>query len=451
MALNLTPPGQMSFKTEGGHLAKRWKAWNETMVLYINLAMKSNTEKERYQAVLYIIGEEGRAMHKTWIFPEEEQEKVEPLLKKFEEYCMPKTNVTLERYKFNSRYQKGEELIDEYLTELKKLSQNYNFGLLENELLKDRIVVGVNSTTLKERILREYDLTLEKALDICRAHEQSSTGLKMINPQQTVEVDALHFKKKEKNENARSRYQKRNLTGRQENNTEICSRCGSRHGPWNCPVYGKNCRICQKPNHFAKQCRSRKLDQIYDAVDETSESDEEVGLGAISAKHLDAVIDQKSAPWTVDLKIQRSYVTFKVDTGADITCITNKTYEKLKRKPSLKRSQIQLTSPGGHLKVTGEFVTKTHRQGSDYEFKIVVLNNKEGSNLLSRGVAEKMGLVKHIQEIQRPANFKPEEKKHIFGATGLLNTEPVQICMKENTEPYCLTTARRVPFPLNRK
>ena len=82
-------------------------------------------------------------------------------------------------------------------------------------------------------------------------------------------------------------------------------------------------------------------------MDETSESDEEVGLGAISAifrlfsaKHLDAVIDQKSAPWTADLKIQGSYVTLKVDTGADITCITNKTYEKLKRKPSLKRSQI---------------------------------------------------------------------------------------------------------------
>ncbi|KAK3774900.1 hypothetical protein RRG08_007258 [Elysia crispata] len=62
MALKLTPSGQMSFKTEGGHLAKRWKAWKETMVLYINLAMKSNTEKERYQAVLHIIGEEGRAM-----------------------------------------------------------------------------------------------------------------------------------------------------------------------------------------------------------------------------------------------------------------------------------------------------------------------------------------------------------------------------------------------------
>ena len=87
-----------------------------------------------------------------WIFPEEEQEKVEPLLKKFEEYCMPKTNVTLVRYKFNSRYQKGEELIDEYLTELKKLSQNCDFGHLENELLKDRIVVGVNSSTLKESL-----------------------------------------------------------------------------------------------------------------------------------------------------------------------------------------------------------------------------------------------------------------------------------------------------------
>ncbi|KAK3791835.1 hypothetical protein RRG08_026738 [Elysia crispata] len=54
MALKLNPPNQMIFKTEGGHLAERWKTWKETMMLYLDFAMKNNTEKEKCQAILYV-------------------------------------------------------------------------------------------------------------------------------------------------------------------------------------------------------------------------------------------------------------------------------------------------------------------------------------------------------------------------------------------------------------
>ena len=35
-------------------------------------------------------------------FPEEEKDKFTPLLAKFENYCIPKKNVTMERHKFNT-------------------------------------------------------------------------------------------------------------------------------------------------------------------------------------------------------------------------------------------------------------------------------------------------------------------------------------------------------------
>ena len=155
--------------------------------------MKNNTEKEKCQAILYVIGEEGRTIHRTWSFPEIDRDKVAPLLMKFEDYCTPKTKVTLERYKFNTRFQKEHEQIDKYLTELRKISQNCNFETLETELLKDRIV---HSQTLKERMLRETDLTLQKALDICRAKEQSKTGLQMMDQKQGEAVDALRKKER---------------------------------------------------------------------------------------------------------------------------------------------------------------------------------------------------------------------------------------------------------------
>ena len=40
-------------------------------------------------------------------------------------------------------------------------------------------------------MLRETDLTLEKALDICRAEEQSKTGLQVMDQKQGAAVDAL--------------------------------------------------------------------------------------------------------------------------------------------------------------------------------------------------------------------------------------------------------------------
>ncbi|KAK7088509.1 hypothetical protein V1264_022420 [Littorina saxatilis] len=52
-----------------------------------------------------------------------------------------------------------------------------------------------------------------------------------------------------------------------------------------------------------------------------------------------------------------------------------------------------------------------------------------------------MGLIKRVDEVY----------ENVFGATGLLKTEPVQIRLRENATPYCVTTARRVPFPIQKK
>ena len=52
------------------------------------------------------------------------------------------------------------------------------------------------------------------------------------------------------------------------------------------------------------------------------------------------------------------------------------------------------------------------------------------SNLLSRNVAVKMGLIRRIAEVE----------ENIFGKTGLLKTEPVMITLKDDSKPYSVTT-----------
>ena len=46
--------------------------------------------------------------------------------------------------------------------------------------LRDRIVFGVADMRIKERLLRESGLTLDKALDICRAAEASKVQMKVM-------------------------------------------------------------------------------------------------------------------------------------------------------------------------------------------------------------------------------------------------------------------------------
>lgn len=189
MSLKLNPPSQMIFSTEDGNLSERWRVWQESIELYLDLAMKGSEENEKCKAVLYIIGEEGRKMHNTWSLPADERGKVNSLLKRFKEYCTPRNNITLERYKFNTRLQKSEETIDQFVVELRQLAKSCEFGDLEEDMVRDRIVVGVHSTTMKERLLRESDLTLKTALDLCRAAEQSKTGLAVMDEKGALSVD----------------------------------------------------------------------------------------------------------------------------------------------------------------------------------------------------------------------------------------------------------------------
>ena len=94
------------------------------------------------------------------------------VLKKFEEYCNPRKNLTYERHLFFTRSQGSSKSFDHYITDLKKLAQSCEFSTLQDGLIRDRIVCGLTDNgLLREHLLRDADLTLEKTITICRASE----------------------------------------------------------------------------------------------------------------------------------------------------------------------------------------------------------------------------------------------------------------------------------------
>ena len=118
------------------------------------------------------------------------------MLAKFENYCIPKKNVTMERHKFNTRVQGSTELIDQFVTDLKNIAINCEFGAIKDDLIRDRIVCGTISERVKERLLREDKLTLDKAISVCRADEESKRQIQKMNEGEHGNVHAVKKKTK---------------------------------------------------------------------------------------------------------------------------------------------------------------------------------------------------------------------------------------------------------------
>ncbi|CAC5390534.1 unnamed protein product [Mytilus coruscus] len=263
-------PPEMDFSHED-NLSEKWKRWKQTMNLYLEVAM------------------EGREIYNTFNFGENEADKLEILLKKFEDYCIPKKNVTVIRHRFNTRVQNSSESIDQYLTDLKLIAKNCEFEHLKDGLIRDRIVCGTNSSRVKERLLREDGLTLDKAVGICRADEESRKQMKTLNEEE--QVHALSWKTQNQRTNRNEGYAKkgpsrRDHVKRESNSSFSCGKCGTTHERRNCPAYGKNWHKCKKPNHYQKFCKSKFSKSVH-GLDEYSscESDgENYFVGAVNRK-----------------------------------------------------------------------------------------------------------------------------------------------------------------------
>ena len=126
---------------------------------------------------------------------------------KFNEYFEPHKNVVYEQYLFWNTNQQLIQTIDNYVTELRLKATSCEFGPQEESMIRDRIVISCPDYRLQERLLRETDLTLAKALVICRAAEATkgqSVRMKNGSTNSRSSVHAVAKKTKQFVTNTRS-------------------------------------------------------------------------------------------------------------------------------------------------------------------------------------------------------------------------------------------------------
>ena len=104
--------------------------------------------------------------------------KLAPVLKMFDLYCNPRANQTIARHKFFVYRQLEGQPFNSFVTELKKLSAECAFETLKDSLVMDMVIVGVNDNGLRERMLRESDLDLPKAIKLGQAAEEAKKHIR---------------------------------------------------------------------------------------------------------------------------------------------------------------------------------------------------------------------------------------------------------------------------------
>lgn len=441
MAKNLHPPEKLLLT---GNLKDNFRKFKQQFEIYITAAGISNsTENIKCATLLHVIGPDAIEIFNTFRWDEEgdnegDDKKMSKVLSKFEKYCTPKCNVTYERHQFNTRNQKEGESIDSYVTELRILSKSCEFGDLSDSLIKDRIVCGVIMDTVRSRLLRETDLTLQKAVDICRAAEASSQQLKVL---QTASAGAsgsnIDFVRKKSDKNKPMKNTENRPAASQQK--QKCGKCGYKHEPRKCPAFGKICMNCKKKNHFMRQCRSKKMHELQE-----NDSDTDIFLDSVET-------DQNAGDWKVNVKICKKSVSMKLDTGAQCNVLPLHIYNQISDRP-LKPSKSRLVSYSGHrLNTVGKvtLLVSTKNRYVPIEFEIV---KDKSTPLFGLKACLELNLISRLFSLNCE-NASSEEilenYRDVFEGLGCLPTE-YRIRLEKDAKPV-INPPRKIPYALRNK
>ena len=158
------------------------------------------------------------------------------------------------------------------------------------------------------------------------------------------------------------------------------------------------------------------------------------------------------ASWNATIGINDQAMTFKLDTGGEVTAITEPAFLQLKDVPPQAPSKTLHGPDEQPLKVLGQVTLTLSSNGQACTHNVYVVRDLE-QNLLGLQAIEELKLLAKVAEVRH----KPDDLGDIttqfpalFSGLGTLNGE-FQPRLKPDAIPFTLHTPRNVPLPLRKK
>ncbi|KAK7098381.1 hypothetical protein V1264_002692 [Littorina saxatilis] len=140
----------------------QWLTWRKRFERY---RVASKLDKEQFSvqvsSLIYAMGIQAEQIYEQFEYDEDNDEaKLEDVLKLFDTHFVPQKNVIHVRAVFNTRSQHSGEQIEPYVRALYELSEHADFHN-RDEAIRDRFVLGVNDRELSEKLQMQADLNLQ--------------------------------------------------------------------------------------------------------------------------------------------------------------------------------------------------------------------------------------------------------------------------------------------------
>ena len=346
--LHLRPPEQFDFRNPDD-----WSRWKRRFEQFrVASGLTQDSADKQISTLLYCLGEQAEAVLTSTNITAEERKIYDTVIAKLDEFFKVRKNVIFERARFNRRNQLEGESAEHYIMALYDLAANCEYGDMQSEMIRDRLVVGIQDTALSERLQMDADLTLEKAKKTIRQREAVQEQQRELKGSETKSLDALKGSNRIGNRRPRNnagRGKSGNYKTRNSPTTppKTCTRCGKDPHPRDkCPAKDAECYRCRKKGHYGALCLSKAA----------SAHSLEADLTCVDTAFLDNLSPaHQETAWLTHIQLNGKQTPFKIDTGAEVTAISRKTHKSL-GSPTLDTPSKILYGPSKQpLQVLGSF------------------------------------------------------------------------------------------------
>lgn len=407
---------------DGADLPEQWKRFVRDFELFL-VAVGKDTKGGAVKVALLLrtIGPRGNDIYSSFKW-ENETDKTDyaKVKEKYEEFCAPRVNTVAMTHKLLTTKQ-GRMTIDEYVTELHNIARQCDLNDMYDRMVLQGLLLGVESTRTQTKLFEKTGLTLDQAIDICRAREATGRAMKTIDPKKTEEEIKFVRHKHRKPE------QKETPRAPKDAN---CTKCGQSHPPRKCPAFGKRCHKCKGYNHYEKRCKSKRTvrqenDEAANQMAEwnySTESEDSTYLLTATCKDRKLLARLKMRSSSVVENIE-----FQCDTGATSNILNQQDYQRM-GKPPLQETKSTVTCyNGSQINPLGWCYLHTTEGDRSTKLKFLVIDVDQQHSLLSLNTCLELGLVNISESLNLTScdDLEPllSEYEDVFSGVGHLPGE----------------------------